>query len=105
MLISFVFDSPKRFERLESLDDLIKFALLVPQRNPHSKLPVFKIAQRLVDLVVAVRFCNETFEFDPAGRCHLKHLLDIKGLPARDPRNGNLAGDETAAADDERAVA
>ena len=66
---------------------------------------MFKIRQGLVDFTVWVRFSNETFQLDPAGCCHLEHFLDIMSLPARYAGDGDLAGDETAAADSERAVA
>src|SRR5262249_51405768 len=96
---------PNDLNVLNCWNDLNNFVLLVPQRNPHSKFPVFKIAQRLVDLIVSIRLRNETFEFDPAGRCHWEPFLDIKSLPPGAARNFYLAGDEPAAADGERAVA
>jgi len=62
---------------------------------------VLEIRQCFVDLIVAVAFGDQIFEFDSAARRHLKNLFDIVGLAARYPRDGNFPSDEIAAADRE----
>ena len=66
---------------------------------------MLQILQSLIDLIVSIRFRNETLELDPARGRHLKHFLDIMGSPARHPGDGDFARDKAAAADGERAVA
>jgi hypothetical protein len=66
---------------------------------------MLQILQSFVDLIVPIRLRNEALKFDPTGLRHLKNFLDVVGLPARHSCNGDLARDETPAADGEGTVA
>ena len=66
---------------------------------------MLQIIQRLVDLLVTIALCDQVPELDAPLMGHLKYFIDIVGLPARHPGDGDFPGDEVAAADGERAAA
>src|SRR5688572_14324483 len=81
-----------------------RFAL-VPQRHCHPEFTMFQIGQRFIDLVVAITLRNQTLQFDSSLFGHLEHFFDVVRLPARHAGNGDLSGDEVAAADRKRSAA
>ena len=66
---------------------------------------MFQICQRLIDLLVAITLRDQAFELDAPLLRHLKHFVDVIGLPARHPGDGDFPGDEVTAADRERPAA
>ena len=104
------FEPLEHFERLEralsqsDLELLNGAKRLVPNRYPHPQLPMLQIIQRLVDLLVPIALRDQALELDASLLVHLKYFVDVVGLPARHPGDGDFPGNEVAAADRERAA-